>query len=304
MGIRIRKTSSYLPEKVVDNFYFEKILDTSDDWISSRTGIRQRHFVEDEGMMDLIKKAIGKLDLSQDEITRVKTIVVATCTAFHAIPNLASQVQGEFNFGEDIYSLDINMGCSGFVAGLKLIEGMLKDGEYALLIGAEVFSKVLDFEDRSTVVLFGDGAGAVLLERSEKDSFFSSGTRGNKKVLNYGHDSDRLYMEGREVYKFAVSTVEKSIAKFLREIDIEIEDIDYFISHQANIRMLESMAKGLGVSMDRFPANIDKVGNTSSASIPILLDDMNREGGLKPGDRILMTGFGAGLTWVLAYMEW
>ena len=304
MGIRIRKTSSYLPEKVVDNFYFEKILDTSDDWISSRTGIRKRHFVEDQKIFDLIKETMVNLNLSKDEVNRIKTIIVAASTAFDAIPNLASQVQEEFNFGEDIYSLDINMGCSGFVAGLRLIEGIIKEGEYALLIGAEVFSKILDFTDRNTAVLFGDGAGAVLLEHCEKDSFFSSGTRGNKNVLNYGHNSYGLYMEGREVYKFAVSTVGKSILEFLQKIHIQKEDVDYFISHQANIRMLESMAKGLKVSMDRFPSNIDRVGNTSCASIPILLDDINKEGRLKPGDKILIFGFGAGLTWVLAYMEW
>lgn len=288
----------------MDNLYFEKILDTSDDWISSRTGIRKRHFVGDEEMFDLIRETIVKLDLSQDEACKIKTIIVATSTAFHAIPNLSSQVQEEFNLSEDTYSLDINMGCSGFVAGLKLIKGIIKEGEYALLIGVEVLSKILDFTDRSTAVLFGDGAGAVLLEHCEKDSFFKSGTKGNRDVLNYGYNSPKLYMEGREVYKFAVSTVEKSMLEFLQQIGIRKGDIDYFISHQANIRMMESMAKSLGVSMDRFPSNIDRVGNTSSASIPILLDYMNKEGKLRPGDKILMLGFGAGLTWALAYMEW
>jgi len=304
LGIRIMKTSSYLPGRIVDNFYFESILDTSDEWISSRTGIKKRHFVENEEIIDLVKESVVKLNLSQEELRNVKTIVVATCTSSHAIPNLASQVQEHFDFGEDIYSLDINMGCTGFVAGLRLIEGMIQEGEYALLIGAEIFSKILDFTDRSTVVLFGDGAGAVLLEYCDKDNFFNFGTRGNTEALNYGKDSDNLSMKGREVYKFAVSTVGGSISEFLKENNMQKDDIDYFISHQANIRMLESMAKNLGVNMDKFPSNIDRVGNTSCASIPILLDDMSKEGKLKPGNRLIIFGFGAGFTWALAYMEW
>jgi 3-oxoacyl-[acyl-carrier-protein] synthase-3 len=304
MGIRIEKTASYLPKKVVDNFYFETFLDTSDDWISSRTGIKQRHFVEDSGIFDLIEKTIVNLNLSQEEIRRVKTIVVVTCTTSFAIPNLASQVQERFGFSKETYSLDINMGCSGFVAGLKLVEGIIKEGECALLIGAEVLSQILDFSDRNTAVLFGDGAGAVLLEYSKKNSIFSSGTKGNKRVLSYDHPTKGLHMEGREVYKFAVTTIGKSIDNFLKINNIKKEDINYFISHQANIRILETLAKNLNISMDKFPSNIERVGNTSSASIPILLDEINRESRLKHGDKILFFAFGAGLTWALAYLEW
>lgn len=304
MGLKIRKTSSYLPEKIVDNFYFEKILDTSDDWISSRTGIRQRHFVEDEEIFDLIKESIIKLDLSQDERDKIKTIIVATCTSFYVLPNLASQIHESFDFGEDVFSLDINMACSGFVAGLKLIDGIIKEEECALLVGVETFSKVLDFTDRNTAVLFGDGVGTVLLEHSKKENFFSSGTRGNRKALYYSDDPHGIYMEGKEVYRFGVSTMEKELKKFLKTIDVETDHVDYFISHQANIRILESLAKGLGVSKEKVPSNIDRVGNISAASIPVLLDDMNKKGRLKPGDKITMLGFGAGLTWVFAYMEW
>ncbi len=304
MGIRIRKTSSYLPDNIVDNFYFEKILDTSDEWISSRTGIGTRHFVEDEDIFDLVKESVVKLKLSQEERDKVKYIIVATCTSFYRIPNLASQVHESFDFTNDVYSLDINVACSGFTAGLRLIDGMIREGEYALLVGVEVFSEILDFTDRNTSVLFGDGAGAVLIEHSKKEIFFSSGTIGNTKALNYGHDLDSLYMEGKDVYRFGVSTIEKEIKKFLKELDLDKDDIDYFISHQANTRILESMAKGLGVSKDKFPSNIEKVGNISSASIPVLLDDINKKEKLKAGDKILMVGFGAGLAWVLAYMEW
>lgn len=304
MGIRIVKTSSYLPGPGVDNSYFEDFLDTSDSWISSRTGIKNRYFAKDEDLFDLVERSVKNLKLSQGEMDRVKTIIVATCTSSYAIPNLASRVQENFNFAEDIYSLDINMACSSFVAGLKLINGLIKEGEYALLIGAEIFSQIIDFKDRNTAVLFGDGAGAVLLEYSSRESYFISGTRGNTEVLNCGHESKFLYMNGKEVYRFGVSTMEKATKGFMDKLDINRDKVDYFIAHQANIRILESLAKGLGVSMDKFPFNMDKVGNISSASIPVLLDQMNKEGKLKSGDKIIFLGFGAGLTWSLAYMKW
>lgn len=304
MGIRILKTSSYLPGAGVDNFYFEDFLETSDSWISSRTGIKNRYFAKDEDLFDLVERSVKNLNLSQKEMNRIKTIIVATCTSSYAIPNLASRVQENFNFAEDIYSLDINMACSSFVAGLKLINGLIKEGEYALLIGAEIFSEIIDFKDRNTAVLFGDGAGAVLLGYGSSESFFLSGTRGNTEVLNCGHESKFLHMNGKEVYRFGVSTMEKVTKSFMDKIDINTDKVDYFIAHQANIRILESLAKGLGVSMDKFPFNLDRVGNISSASIPVLLDHMNREGKLKSGDKIIFLGFGAGLTWSLAYMEW
>lgn len=304
MGIKIKKTSSYLPERIVDNFYFEKILDTSDEWISSRTGIKKRHFVEDEGIFDLVQESIKRLNLSEEEKESIKTIIVATCTSSYEIPNLASQIQKSFGLAEDVYSLDINMACSGFVAGLKLIDGIIEDGENALLVGVELFSDIIDFEDRNTAILFGDGAGAVLLEKGEEESHFTSGTCGNRKALNYGGEPSKLHMEGREVYKFAVSTMERETKEFLKKIGKKKEDIDYFVAHQANIRILESLGKSLGVPMHKIPSNIEEVGNTSSASIPLLLDSMNRKGSLKKGDRIVFLAFGAGLTWSLAYIKW
>ena len=304
MGIKFKKTASCLPEKIVDNFYFEKILDTSDEWIRSRTGISQRHFVEEESMFDLVKTSVLNLNLSAEEKEKIKFIIVATCSSAYAIPSLACQIQEEMNLNEDIYSLDINMACSGFVAGLRLIDGMIKPDEMALLIGVEVFSKMLDFTDRNTAILFGDGAGAVLLEHTEKASHFTSGTRGNKKALNHGFSKEGLSMDGRDVYKFGVTTMETEIKRFLNRLDMKVTDIDLFITHQANIRMLDSIAKSLGVAKDKVPSNIDQVGNISAASIPVLLDQMNQKGQLKSGDQLMISGFGAGLTWVLAQMEW
>lgn len=304
MGIKIKKTSSCLPEKTVDNFFFEEFLDTSDEWIKSRTGISQRHFVEDETMFDLVKTSVVRLNLTEEEKAKIKYIIVATCTSAFSIPSLACQIQEEFNLNEEMYSLDINMACSGFVAGLRLIDGLIKPDEMALLVGVEVFSKMLDFSDRNTAILFGDGAGAVLLEHTNKASHFSSGTRGNKKALNHGYDKAGLSMEGREVYKFGVSTMDTEIKQFLNRLDMKLTDIDLFITHQANIRMLDSITKSLGVAKDKVPSNIDQVGNISAASIPVLIDQLNQRGALKAGDQLMISGFGAGLTWVLAQLEW
>ena len=304
MGLKIEKTASYLPGEGIDNFYFENILDTSDKWISSRTGIKKRHFVEDEDMLDMVEKAIKALDLTKKEIKNTKTIIVATCTYFQIIPNLSSQVQRIFGFGEDVYSLDINMACSGFVAGLNLLNNMVKNDEYAILIGTEIFSEILDFEDRNTAVLFGDGVGAVLLSKSKEKSLFQSGTKGNFQALNYDNSKGALHMAGRDVYKFGVTTIPKDIKIFLEKNDIDKDEVDYFISHQANIRILKSMAKTLRVSLDKFPTNLEKVGNISAASIPILLDDLNKSRILKRGQKLILLGFGAGLTWSLAYLKW
>lgn len=304
MGLKVEKTASYLPGEEIDNSYFEKILDTSDKWISSRTGIKKRHFVEDENILDIIVESVKSLNLTLEQIEKTKTIIVASCTHIHPIPNLSSQIQRIFGFGENVYSLDINMACSGFVAGLELLDSLIKEGEYALLIGAEVFSDIIDFKDRSTAILFGDGAGAVLLSKSAEKSLFTSGTKGDIQALNYGYSKELLHMDGRQVYKFAIKTIPKSVEKFLDKNNIDIKDIDYFISHQANIKMLNSMAKALQVSEDKFPSNLEKVGNISSASIPILLDDLNKAGLLKRGQKLVLLGFGAGLTWSLAYMKW
>lgn len=304
MGLKIEKTSSYLPGESIDNFYFEKILDTSDEWISSRTGIKERHFVKDEDMLDIVVKAIKGLNLTKEEIKNTKNIIVATCTYFKIIPNISSQVQKIFGFGEDIYSLDINVGCSGFVAGLKLLDNLVKDKEHAILIGVEIFSEILDFEDRNTAVLFGDGVGAVFLSKSQEESLFQSGTKSNFEALNYGDSKPGLYMAGKEVYKFGVTTIPEDIKRFLDKNNIDKDEIDYFISHQANIRILNSMAKTLKVSSEKFPSNLEKVGNISAASIPILLDDLNKAGILKRGQKLILVGFGAGLTWSLAYLKW
>lgn len=304
MGFKIEKTGKYLPGNGIDNFHFENKLNTSDKWISSRTGIKMRYFAEDENILDMIEKSIMSLNLTKKEIESTKTIIVATCTSPRTIPNLSSQIQRIFGFEEDVYALDINMACSGFVAGLNLLDKLMEKDEYALLIGAEIFSDILDMEDRNTAVLFGDGVGVTLLSKSKKKSLFTAGTRGDMNALNYEYKTDSLYMDGPEVYRFAVKTIPKAIKDFVRENNIHIDEIDYFISHQSNIRMIHSIAKSLEIPKEKFPSNLEKIGNISSASIPILLDDLNKTGVLERGQKLILLGFGAGLTWSLGYLEW
>lgn len=302
MGIQILKTSSYLPPNIVYNDFFEKYLDTSDTWIKSRTGIESRNFIKDENILDMVKAAIDNLNIDIEEIKKIKKVIVATCTYRDMIPSLSSQVQGYLNLEEDIFSVDINMACSGYVAGLSLLDNILKEDEYAILIGAEVFSKLLDFNDRNTAILFGDGVGASLISKNNENSIFSSGCISNGKVLNISYDN--LYMEGREVYRFAVSTVSKKIKEFLITNNIDIEKIDYLISHQANIRILESIGKDLKLPKEKILSNLKNIGNISAASIPVLLDEYNRKNLFKKGDRLLFLGFGAGLNWSIGYIKW
>lgn len=301
MGIQILKTAGYLPDNIFTNKDFEKFLDTSDEWIRSRTGILSRYFARNEGLIDLVINSVEKLDLTEKEKARVKIIIVSTSTSSYTIPTLASRVQESFFTKEDIYTLDINMGCSGFVAGLHLINNMLETGEYGLLIGGEKLTQILDFKDRSTAVLFGDGSGAALIKNSRNKSYFTAGTKGNTTALHY---CNKLNMEGKEVYKFAITVIPKEITRFLSKIEIGLNEIDYFICHQANIRIIESIAKTLQVSIEKFPTNLYKTGNLSSASIPILLDEMKKSKILKRGNKLLFIGFGAGLSWSLAYLEW
>lgn len=302
MGIQILKTSSYLPSNIIYNDFFERYLDTSDTWIKSRTGIESRNFIKDENILDMVKSALDNLNINIEEIKKIKKVIVATCTYRDMIPSLSSQVQGYLNLEEDIFSIDINMACSGYVAGLSLLDNILKEDEYAILIGAEVFSKLLDFNDRNTAILFGDGVGASLISKNNEKSIFSSGCISNGKVLNIS--GDNLSMEGREVYRFAVSTVAKKLKEFLIINNIEIEEIDYLISHQANIRILDSIGKDLKLPKEKILSNLKNIGNISAASIPVLLDEYNRKNLFKKGDRLLFLGFGAGLNWSIGYIKW
>ncbi len=327
---RIIGTGSCLPSTVVTNDDLSKIMDTSDEWISSRTGIRERRLAKEETTasmsVEASKAALKNADVSPEEID---LIIVGTITGDYVTPSTACEIQAELN-AVNAVAFDINAACSGFMFALHTAHMYLQAGVYqtALVLGAETLSKIMDWNDRGTCVLFGDGAGAAVVRAYSDNTVndktpgkgllaFEQGSDGSKgKVLacrdrvnnnplvQNPYEPSYIHMDGQEVYKFAVSKVPASIRKVLAEAGLETEDIKYFVLHQANIRIIQSVAKRLKVSEDKFPLSLEHCGNISAASVPILLDEMNQKGLLLPGDRIVMSGFGAGLTWASTVMEW
>lgn len=320
MKTRIIGTGSCLPETVVTNDDLSKIMDTSDEWISSRTGIRERRLVKDETTASLsIEAARRALEDAKVSAQDIDLIIVGTLTGDYVTPSTACEVQAALGADKAV-AFDVNAACSGFMFALHTADAYFKAGIYktALVLGAETLSKIMDWNDRSTCVLFGDGAGAAVLRAEETGLLAydqgSDGSKGmvlacknrlnNNPLVKNPTDLQYTYMDGQEVYKFAVTTVPASINKVLDEAGLSVEDIDYFALHQANIRIIQSVAKRLKVSEDKFPISLDHCGNISAGSVPILLDEINKKGMLKPGMKIVLSGFGAGLTWGSAVIEW
>lgn len=309
-GLHIVGMGHYAPEHVVTNDDLSKIVDTNDEWISSRTGIRRRHFITEEKNQDMAiaaaKMAIEDAGIDKSEIG---VVIVATIRPDHMTPSVACMVQKELEFPQDIPCFDINAACSGFMYGVQIARGMLlqSDKKYGVVIGSETLSKILDMNDRSTCILFGDGAGAAVVELSDTHRYFSIlGAKGDDVVLECSNEDLKprhVSMLGSEVFKFAVSTVPKTVMQLLEKAGVTADDIDLYVCHQANKRIIESVAKKCKQSMDKFYINLDEYGNTSSASIPIALSEMNQKGMIKPGMKLICVGFGGGLTWGGAYLE-
>lgn len=321
MRTRICGTGSVLPEKVVTNDDLSKIMDTSDEWISSRTGIRARHLAVEESLTELAagaaKQALDEADIKPEELDM---ILAATLSADKLLPSLACELQRELGAAQAV-AFDINAACSGFMFALHTADAYIKCGQYKkiLVVGGEILSKIMDWNDRSTCVLFGDGAGAAVVQADEENGVLgiaqgSDGARGdallcenrknNNPYVTNSRELSYVSMNGQEVYKFAVRTVPKAVEEAVRNAGLTVEDIDLFILHQANIRIIESVAKRLKVPMEKFPTNLEECGNISAGSVPILLDHVNKKGMIKKGDRIVLAGFGAGLTWGAAVLTW
>ena len=321
MGTRIIGTGSCLPKTVVTNDDLSKIMETSDEWISSRTGIKERHLVKEETTASMsteaAKHAMENAGVPAEEID---LIIVGTVSADHVTPACACEVQAAIG-AVNAVAFDINAACSGFMFALNIAHVYLQAGIYktALIIGAETLSKIMDWNDRSTCVLFGDGAGAAVVRADDREGILAfdqgaDGVRGgvlacanrsnNNPLIETSKELEYVHMDGQEVYKFAVTAVPASLHKTIEAAGLAVEDIDYFALHQANIRILQSVAKRLKVSEDKFPISLDHCGNISAASVPILLDEMNRKGMLRPGMKIALSGFGGGLTWASAVVEW
>lgn len=321
MKTRIIGTGSYLPEHIVTNDDLAQIMETSDEWISSRTGIRERHLAKEETTADMAvaaaKRALENAGVAAEEID---LIILGTVSPDYITPSCACQVQAAIGAHKAV-AFDINAACSGFMFALHIANAYIQAGIYrtALILGAETLSKIMDWTDRGTCVLFGDGAGAAVVRGDDKTGLLaydqgSDGRKGmvlaglnrtnNNPLVETSKELQYVRMDGQEVYKFAVTSVPASLQKVIKEAGLTVEDIDYFALHQANIRIIQSVARRLRVSEEKFPVSLDHCGNISAASVPILLDEMNRKGMLKPGMRLAMSGFGGGLTWASAVIEW
>ena len=317
MTIKIIGTGSAVPEQVVTNDDLAKIVDTNDEWIRTRTGIEERRIASaGSGTSHMAAEALAQAGISAKDLD---IIILATSTPDCCFPSGACEVQAAIGADRAV-AFDISAACSGFIFALHTVHSFFKAGIYqtGLVIGADTLSKIIDWQDRSTCVLFGDGAGAAVVRAEENGTLHmtmgSDGSKasalactarttdsfltGKKPELGY------MTMDGQEVFRFAVKTVPEAIRTVLSEGGTHIDEIKYFVLHQANYRIFESIAKRLKISMEKFPTNLERFGNTSGATIPILLDEMNREGKLERGDKIVLAGFGAGLTWGATLLEW
>lgn len=320
MAVRIIGTGSFLPEKNVSNDELAQYVDTSDEWISSRTGIRNRRIAITETTTSMAVEAAKRaLEMAGKDPIDVDLIIVATVSPDYGTPSAACQVQAELEADHAI-AFDVNAACSGFVFALNVAKMYIETGfsRNALVIGSETLSKILDWSRRDTCVLFGDGAGAAYLEQSDKGIIsMVQGSIGKKgMVLNYINrktnnlfvnepvEIDYLHMDGQEVYKFAVRQCPKCLIEAIEQAQLTVDDIDYFVLHQANVRIIESVAKRLKAPIEKFPMSLGYTGNMSAASVPVMLDQLVREGNLKRGDKIAMSAFGAGLTYGAAVIEW
>lgn len=324
-SIGITGVGSALPDNIVTNLDLEKRVDTSDEWIRSRTGISERRISpQNMATSDLATEAaIKAMEFSNTNPEDIDLIIVATVTPDMAFPSTASIVQKNIN-AINAAVFDVEAACSGFIYSMSIGEQFIKTGTYkkVLIIGADTLTKIVDWSDRNTCVLFGDGAGAAILEEVEegygirgltlgangvKGDVLTQPAGGSRLPASFNTINDRLHfikMDGNEVFKFAVRVMEKTSKEAIEKSKLKLEDINFLIPHQANIRIIESAAKRLKVSMDNVYVNLDKYGNMSAASIPVALDEAVRKKDIKKGDNIVLVAFGGGLTWGASVIKW
>ena len=320
MTTKIIGTGSYVPAQIVTNDDLSKIVETNDQWIRSRTGIGERRIATDDSTSDMAAKAAARaIEQAGIDPEEIDLIILATSSPDYCFPNGACEVQAKVG-AVNAACFDISSACTGFVFALSTAHAYISSGLYktALVIGADLLSKLVDWTDRSTCVLFGDGAGAAVVTAAENGiiglNMHSNGAKGG--VLTCGSRSTGNFllgkkpelgymtMEGQEVFKFAVKQVPECIKEVLEETGNTADDIDLFVIHQANIRIIESLSKRLKVPMEKFPTNLENCGNISAGSVPVLLDQVNRSGKIRQGDKIVLAGFGAGLTWGASVLTW
>ena len=320
MTTKIIGTGSYVPAQIVTNDDLSKIVETNDQWIRSRTGIGERRIATDDSTSDMAAKAAKKaIEQAGIDPAQIDLIILGTSSPDYCFPNGACEIQAKVG-AVNAACFDISSACTGFVFALSTAHAYISSGLYktALVVGADLLSKLVDWTDRSTCVLFGDGAGAAVVTAAESGiiglNMYSNGAKGG--VLTCGSRSTGNFllgkkpelgymtMDGQEVFKFAVKQVPECIKEVLEETGNTADDIDLFVIHQANIRIIESVSKRLKVPMEKFPTNLENCGNISAGSVPVLLDQVNRSGKIRQGDKIVLAGFGAGLTWGASVLTW
>ena len=316
----ITGTGSYLPETVLTNFDLEKMVDTSDEWIRQRTGIVERRIAEDDIATSDLSVQAARLAIKKAQIDplKIEMILVATVTPDTFFPSTACYVQKGIG-AKNAAAMDISAACAGFLYGLDLANGLIVSGQYdtILVVGGEVFNNIVDWNDRNTCVLFGDGAGAAVIQATEEPkgilaSYIGSdgdyadidllgipagGSRMPVTSEAIDQKLDKIQMNGREVFKLGVRLMPEAAQRVLSKANLSVEDIDLLIPHQANLRIIEAVGDRLGVLREKVYVNVDKYGNTSAATVIIALDEAIQDGRAKPGDLVLLVTFGAGLTW-------
>ncbi len=315
---KIIGTGAYLPEKILTNAELEKLVDTTDEWIMQRVGVRERRLVADSGdttnsMAEAAaRSALENAGLKPDE---VDLIIVATASPEYLFPSVACDLQYRLGMNNDCPAFDINVACAGFVYALNMANLFIQSGQAkrALVIGADTLSVVVDWTDRSTCVLFGDGAGAVILEASTEPGIIACNLHAAGRYLNtlyaksaLWHDKKetKLHMDGREVFKVAVTKLDEIVDQTLEKAGMQKSDIDWLIPHQANLRIIQAVAKRLELPMERVVLTIERHGNTSAASIPLALDEAVRQGQIQRGQVLMLEAFGAGLAWGSALVRY
>ena len=315
---------SYVPSQIVKNDELSKIVETNDEWITTRTGIKERRISTGEKTSQLaLKAAKESITAAGIEKEEIDMVVLATITPDFFTPSTASLVQSELGL-TDIPSFDISAGCTGFIYGLQIADQFIKSKQCktVLVIGAEALSKVTNWEHRNTCVLFGDGAGAAILQSSDKKGIISTytGSQGDLQghltlpavplknpFFEYQENNgihSYLSMNGKEIFKFATKIMIKSISHVLDKSNLSMEDIDYVVPHQANIRIIDYVSQKLKMERGKFIINLDRFGNTSAASIPLAMDEAYKKNTFRPGDKIIMVAFGGGLTWGAVLVNW
>ena len=301
-NVKVVASGKYAPETIVTNRDLEKIVETSDEWIVTRTGIKERRKATTETSTDMAYlAALNAIETYGYDQSKIDLVVVATITSERQTPSVANLVMGRLGLKEGIMSFDVNAACTGFVYALEIASSLISTNQYksALVIGSERLSSVIDYTDRNTCILFGDGAGAVILE--QKDNAIASYYNASKADMNDILTVDKtIRMDGKRVYVFATDVVERSIRHILEVNQLSIDDIDAILPHQANERIIQSVAKSMNIPMSKFELNIATYGNTSAASIPILIAEYMEKNKNK---KVLLVGFGGGFTWGSAILE-